>query len=297
MKRINMLTNSQIVALYTGVPPAELEGFKTFLEDYPYRFVTFDGTDWAYIATEEYGGGEVVLVLSGALCAPEVSWKTIAALAGKYRVIAPEYPPLDRMDALVDGIAAILQREEVVQAHVLGGSYGGFVAQVFVRRYPELTRSLVLSHTLPPDAESAESTRKIMPWLALLPGSVLRWLMGKRLSALLPEKTAETAALYAIYQEVLRFRLTKADLMSLLWRTIDFNGRVFTADQLSDWPGKVLLVLADDDPGTPEEVRERLHSLYPQAQMHLFHGSGHATAVVRQDDYLAIIDSFLHEQG
>jgi pimeloyl-ACP methyl ester carboxylesterase len=296
MKRTNMLTNPQIAALYTGVPPDELGRFKTFLESNPYRFVTLDSTDWAYIATEGYGEGEVVLVLSGALCAPEVSWKTIAALASKYRVIAPEYPPLDSMDALVDGIAAILHHNGVVQAHVLGGSYGGFVAQVFVRRHPEMTRSLVLSHTLPPYPESGESARKMMPWLALLPGSALRWLMGKRLSGLLPAKSPATAALYAISQEMLRFRLTKADLMSLLWRTIDFNGRLFTANDLSEWPGRVLLVLADDDPGTPEEVRTRLQSLYSQAKVHLFHGSGHATAVVRQDEHLAIVGTFLNEQ-
>lgn len=179
--------------------PQTATGKENIRVTFPYRLVTLDGMDWAYIATEGYGEGEVVLVLAGALCAPEVSWKTIAALAGKYRVIAPEYPPLDRMEALVDGIAAVLKREGVTQAHVLGGSYGGFVAQVFVRSYPELTRSLVLSHTLPPYAESAKSARKIMPWLALLPGSVLRWLMGKRLSGLLPEQTPETAALYAVY--------------------------------------------------------------------------------------------------
>jgi pimeloyl-ACP methyl ester carboxylesterase len=294
MKRINMLTDPRIAALYTDAPPAELEQFKAFLAAYPYRFITLDGMDWAYIAAEQHG--DDLLVLSGALCAPEVSWKTIARLAEKYRVIAPEYPPVKSMDRLVDGIAAILREAGVARVHVLGGSYGGFVAQVFVRRHPEMTRSLVLSHTLPPYPESAARVKKLMRWFALLPEGALRWLMGKRLSGLLPEKTPETAVLYATFQEMLRFRLTKADLMALMWRTVDFTSREFTPSDLAGWPGRVSLVLADDDPSTPEDVRARLQALYPDAKMHLFHGGGHATSVARQNEYLAVIDEFLREQ-
>lgn len=291
MKRTNLLTDPRIAALYGDVPPAEVEKFKAFLSAYPYRSLMVDSTDWAYIATEPYD--EALLALSGALSAPEVSWKTIAGLAGEYRVIAPEYPPLRSMDALSDGIAAILRREGVQSAHVLGGSYGGFVAQVFVRRHPELTRSLVLSHTLPPYPESGARIGKMMRWLGLFPEGVLRGMMARRLNGLLPEKTPETAGLHATYQEMLQYRLTKADLLALLWRTGDFNSREFSPQDLADWPGRVLLALADNDPGTPEEVRVKLQELYPTAQMYLFHGSGHATAVAKQDEYLAVIREFL----
>lgn len=89
----------------------------------------------------------------GALAIPDISWFTIVKFAARRRVIVPAHPSVATMDALVDGITAILQREGVEQAHVMGGSYGGFVAQVFVRRHPQLTRSLVLSHTLPPYPE------------------------------------------------------------------------------------------------------------------------------------------------
>jgi pimeloyl-ACP methyl ester carboxylesterase len=236
MIRTNLLTDPRIAALYAGVPPAELEKFSAFLKAYPYRFVTSEDVDWAYIATEPVGAD--LLVLSGALCAPEVSWKTIGALAGQHRVIAPEYPPLTSMDRLADGIAAILQREGIQSAHVLGGSYGGFVAQVFVRRHPQLVRSLVLSHTLPPAPESSASVQKMLRWLALLPEGALRWLMGKRLSGLLPAKTPETAILHAIYQEMLRFRLTKADILALLARTADFASQAFTPQDLQDWPAR-----------------------------------------------------------
>jgi pimeloyl-ACP methyl ester carboxylesterase len=190
----------------------------------------------------------------------------------------------------------MLQKEGVASANVLGGSYGGFVAQVFVRRYPEITRSLVLSHTLPPFPEGGKRVEKMMRWFSLLPEGALRWLMGKRLGSLLPEKTPETAVLYANFEEMLHNRLTKADLMALLSRTVDFTNREFIPGDLERWSGKVLLILADNDPATPEDVRARLLALYPGAELCLFQGSGHATAVARQDEYFAAVDEFLKKQ-
>ena len=291
MKRLSMLTDPRVAALYSGVPPAELEELEAFLAAHPYRFLTLDGVEWGYIATEPRG--DDLLLLSGALGAPEVSWKTLTALAKSFRVIAPEYPPVESMDALVDGIAAILRRENVARAHVLGGSYGGFVAQVFVRRHAALARSLVLSHTLPPNPASGKKLRKLVRWFALLPQGMLLWMMGRRLSGLLPKETPETAALHAITREMLRFRLTKADLLALLRRTVDFGTREFAPGDLEDWQGKTLLLLADDDPGTPAAVRAQLQALYPDAKLHLFHGSGHATAILRQEEYLAVVEEFL----
>jgi pimeloyl-ACP methyl ester carboxylesterase len=56
----------------------------------------------------------------------------------------------------------------------------------------------------------------------------------------------------------------------------------------------VLLIMADDDPATPEPVREEMKRLHPKAQVHLFSGTGHATAVLRQDEYLATIEAFIN---
>jgi hypothetical protein len=86
----------------------------------------------------------------------------------------------------------------------------------------------------------------------LLPEGVLRWLMGRQLGSLMPPKTTETALLHAMFGELLRHHLTKADILSSLWRTIDYCALKFTPQDPANWPGKVLLVLADDDPGTPE---------------------------------------------
>jgi pimeloyl-ACP methyl ester carboxylesterase len=293
MKHLADLTDPKVAARYTDVPPADLNKFKAFCSVCPYKQVTVSGVEWFYLVNKD--SGETLLLLSGALAIPDISWLTIAHFAQTYRVIAPTYPAVKTMDALVDGIAAILRQERIEQAHVLGGSYGGFVAQVFVRRHPGLTRSLVLSHTFPPDPVKVKTIRRIAGWLPFLPEGGLRWLMGRWLNPLMPAKKPETAFMHAMFEELLYHRLTKADILSIFWRTVDYFAQKYTPQDLADWPGKVLLVMADDDPSTPEPVRAAMSALYPGARMHLFHGTGHGTSVLEEEEYQAAIGRFLDE--
>jgi pimeloyl-ACP methyl ester carboxylesterase len=291
MKHLVDLTDTKVAAYYSDVLPTDIERFQAFCSDCPYRQLTYDGVDWPYLINEQ--SGETLLLLSGALSIPDISWLTIAHFAQAYRVIAPAYPAVNTMRALVDGIAAILQQEEVKQAHVLGGSYGGFVAQVFVRRYPGLTRSLILSHTFPPDPANAKTINNMARWMSLLPEGVLRWLMGKRLGALMPVKTQEVSLFHSMFKELFYHRLTKMDLISTVSRTVDYFTQEYTPQDLVGWPGKVLLVMADDDPGTPKSVRDAMGDLYPGAGMYLFHGTGHSTSVLKEQEYQEAIEQFL----
>jgi len=153
----------------------------------------------------------------------------------------------------------------------------------------------VLSHTLPPDPVNVKTIKRTVGWLPLLPEGVLRWVMGKRLTSLMPVKTAETALLQAMFEEILYHRLTKADITSIIWRTFDYYAKEYTPQDLAGWHGKVLLVMADDDPSTPESVRAAMSALYPEAMLHLFHGTGHVTSVLKEEEYQAVIGRFLDE--
>jgi pimeloyl-ACP methyl ester carboxylesterase len=293
MKRVGDLTNPRIAGLYSQVPPDRLEAFQAFRRDFPAIEVTLDGVPWLYLAGGQ--GNPPVLGLSGALVIPDISWTTIAGLAAHRRVIAPAYPPVATMDALVDGIAALLRHEGVAQVDVVGGSYGGMVAQVLVRRHPQLVRALVLSHTQPPYPETAARVRRFSRLMRWLPMAGVRQMIQRAFGSMMPERTDETACMLAIYNELVAFALTKRDVVGILERTIDYSQQVFTPQDLASWSGKVLLVFGDDDPATPPEVRDRLIALYPGCQVRYFEGSGHTTAVTRREEYLAAIDDFLSQ--
>ena len=291
MTRMDALTSPRVAKLYQDVPSHRFERFKAFHRQHPPHRVTIEGTGWTYVAAG--AGAETLLLLPGALGVADMGWEQIGDFAQRHRVIAPDYAPLRSMDALVDAITGILAHEGIDQAHVVGGSYGGFVAQVFVRRHPEATASLTLSHTLPPDAASGQMIRATLTYLSLIPMFLLRRMVSNRLRALLPERTPDTALTHAIFDEVVRYRMTKEDLLSSYWRLVDFNEAGFTPDDLAEWPGRILLVMSDDDPSIPEAVRQALRTTYPQAEEHLFHGTGHAASALRPDEYRAVIEGFI----
>jgi pimeloyl-ACP methyl ester carboxylesterase len=297
MKHLAEFTDPKTAKLYADVPEEELRKFRAFCDAYPCRSIRYRGIEWPYLASA--GGGTPLLMLSGALTHPDISWNSIAHFGGKYRTVVPAYPAVRTMDELCDGIAAVLQHEGIDRAHVMGGSYGGFVGQVFVRRFPAVTRSLVLSHTVAPDPTGIESTRRMLKVLSLLPTALLRALLGRMLGKLMPEDASspEMLLLLAQFREIMNHHLTKADFLGILDRTLDFYGRAWTAEDLAGWPGKILLVLGEDDPASPERVRTALQTLYPRAEFRLFQGSGHTTSVTNQAEYQSAIDGFLQAQS
>lgn len=267
-----------------------MDRVRRFREEHPLKQAVIGGQEWEYIAAGR--GDRALLLLPGALAQADSTWITLPHFEDRFRVIAPTYAPVSTMAGLVDGIAGILDRERVRAAAVSGGSYGGMVAQAFVRRHPARTEKLILSHTMLPDPSRVGALVrgvKVMRWL---PEGLLRWLYRKRLSGLLP-RTPE-ADEFRAYTAELAGKITRKELIALYDRAADFlaNHRLHPGD-LDGWPGRILLLMSDDDPVTPPPAREAMKAMYPRAEVHVFSGSGHATALLQPERYFEIMDRFL----
>ena len=276
--------------IYRNAPPAEVEALRRFRAAHPYRRTEIAGVEWEHIAAGD--GERAVLLLPGSLGTGESAWQSIGHFSSRFRVIAPSYAAVSTMAGLADGIAALLDREGIARAAVVGGSYGGIVAQVFVRRHPDRTERLILSHTVLPDPARGKKIAGVVRVLPFFPMPLLRALFRKRMASLLP-KVPELAMTRAYLEEAVS-RLEKRKMTSGYRCVVDFdtNSR-FTPEDLDGWPGRILLLMADNDPATPEPQRAALQALYPRAEARLFHGSGHATAILQREEYLAVMDRFL----
>lgn len=67
--------------------------------------------------------------------------------------------PADTIDASADHVARFVRALELRAVDVLGFSIGGYIAQSFVLRYPDLVRRLVLVGTAPRNGELANDPR------------------------------------------------------------------------------------------------------------------------------------------
>src|SRR5229473_1270425 len=131
--------------LYRKVPAEQVARLKEFRLTHPYKRLIVGDTKWEYISCGQ--GKRTLLLLPGALSVGESTFPLITAFEDEYRIIAPSYALSLTMTGLCRGLAQILESEALNQAHVFGGSYGGLVAQYFVRQYPAKVSSLILAHT------------------------------------------------------------------------------------------------------------------------------------------------------
>jgi pimeloyl-ACP methyl ester carboxylesterase len=228
----------------------------------------------------------------------EAGFTRIPAFEDRYRVVAPDYAQVSDAARLLDGLTGVLDAEGVRAAHVLGPSYGGLVAQCFVRRHPGRVRTLIMANTaLPP--------RRLLwlakVFLALLPLAPLGWQRRLRERTLaqafsgVSSVPPEDQAFWRDYQHRLISRLTKEDLRSMYRLQIDLlESFRFEPGDLAYWPGRVLILESDQDIVTPEQ-RAALRRTYPQAQVHTFHGAGHAPWMSHREEYLSVIQQFLDQ--
>lgn len=241
------------------------------------------GKDWPYYAAGQ--GGEAVLLLGGALGLAEFAFQQIRLLERHFRILAPDYPPVRSLAELTGGLLELLDAEQVRTAHVVGGSFGGLVAQVLVRRAPQRVASLVLSHTAAPDGRRRHAAKVV----ALLPAPLLRAALKARLGRML----ATTDSFWRRYFEGAVGRLSRADILSRIRLQAEFSAETgYRPEDLIAWPGQVLIIEGVDDPLIPPAAQQRLRALYPSAQVHQFLGTGHAAALLRPEEYSSVLTSF-----
>jgi pimeloyl-ACP methyl ester carboxylesterase len=289
-----MSSNPKIAKLYQDVPQEAFRNLEAFRERYPYQSVTLNGRHWHYIDTQ---AGDVALFIpAGGTSVAEVSFKSIEHFAQNFRVVSPDYPPIDTLEELFEGFNALLEHLGVNKFYTLGGSYGGWIVQSLVRKFPDRVNKLVITVVGPPDPENSQQLARLMPWLSLAPTFMLRSMINRTFASLESKKEADPdlALLWALVKEVTYFRVGKADILAGLDRLIDqTQNYTFSPEDLQDWPGSILILFGSEDPGTPREKQEEMRQLYPQAEVKVFEGGEHGIALSHQQEYFSAIDEFL----
>lgn len=105
---------------------------------------------------EERGQGPPVLLIAGLTFSLEMWFRILPSLANEYRTIIFDNRGVGRSDVppgpysvgqMARDAASILDAAGALNAHVIGASMGGMIAQELALRYPARVRSLVLACT------------------------------------------------------------------------------------------------------------------------------------------------------
>jgi pimeloyl-ACP methyl ester carboxylesterase len=291
-----MESNPKISKLYTEVPAESLKRLQAFRERFPYKSISLSGIDWNFI---DSGIGKPPLFIpAGGTSIAEVSFFSLEHFAEQFRVISPDYPPIEELDVLFSGFVELLDYLGIDQFYTLGGSYGGWMAQSLVRQFPERIGKVVISAVGPPDSKNSQEIARLMGWFRITPTFMLRGMLNRSFARLESDRSGnpDMALLWALVKEAVNFRLGRADILAMMQRLINQTENYsFSPEDLEDWPGRMLLVFGSDDPATPLEKREAMQHLYPQAEVNVFEGGEHGIAITHQEEYFHVIDEFLAE--
>jgi pimeloyl-ACP methyl ester carboxylesterase len=272
--------------LSPGWLQAEYDRFLAVRED---RSTNVDGRAWHYLAVGR--GPHVVLMLPGGSMCPDSYFRLIGELEREHRVIAPTYPAAPTIADLISGLRAILAAESVSRVAVYGASFGGYLAQAFVRSEPQRVDRLVLSHTALRHMAGRRSMTALAALLSALPAPLVKGLMWRIWMRLFSIRSSEREFWRNLLRAVLE-GLSKDQLVAVTRCMADFGRYRLTREDLAGWAGEILILESAHDAAYEPEARAELRAAYPTATVYTFH-DGHTALWTHADEYNEVVRAFL----
>jgi len=220
----------------------------------------------------------------------------LESLSKKFTVIAWDAPGAGQssdppetfgISDSADCLAGFLDSAGIKQAHILGLSWGGLLAQEFYQRHPERILSLILADTyagwkgLLPAQITKERLSACLQDASLPPSEfVAKYLPGMFSDSPTQEQRKELASIMSDFHPVgfklMAIALAKADTRNLL-----HNIRIPT-----------MLVWGDADKRSPLSVAYQMRDAIPGAKLEVISGAGHDSNLEKPDLFNSIVYDF-----
>lgn len=247
------------------------------------------------VAYERIGDGAPLILLHGILQDSRVWNRQLADLSDQFTVIAWDAPGAGRssdpsepftMADWADCLAGLMDEIGINQAHILGLSLGGILAQEFYRRHPARTRSLILADTYAgwrgslPESIWKERLATCLRE-ASMPANefVPKWIPGLFSDAAPEELREELAAIMS-------------DFHPIGYRLMIQTANLDTRDLLPNIRVPTLLVWGDADKRAPMTVAHQLRDAIPEARLAIIPGAGHVSNLEQPARFNAEVRGF-----
>jgi pimeloyl-ACP methyl ester carboxylesterase len=249
---------------------------------------------------EVEGDGEPVVLIPGFAAGRWIWFKQTADLSRKFRVIIfdprgvsasdkPEGP--QTIGLLADDVAHLLRTIGVSSAHIVGASFGGFVAQEFALKYPSMTRKLVLCCT------SFGGPNHIIP----APETLMALASTKGLNS---EERMRANLLLAFTPEFVRTEEAEVDRIIHLRATNDVPEHIYLSQlqaamnfnvesRLSEITSPTLVVSGDTDVIVPVQNSFNLVNKIPGAKLHIVKGGSHTFFIEQSHEFNQLLSAFI----
>ena len=247
------------------------------------------------IAYQQAGSGPALVLLHGLIQDSRVWRNQLDSLSQNFTVIAWDAPgaglsadPPDNYNIgdWADCLAQLLDSVNIKQAHILGLSWGGFLAQEFYHRYPRKVLSIILANTTTGWKSISDSAAIAMLDAcrkdAALPGKdfISKYLPGMFSDSVLQEVKEEHASIMTGYHpsgfQLMAATLAKTDLSAFL----------------GDIKVPVLVIWGEADKRIPIVAAYQFLNEIPGAKLEIISRAGHVSNMEKPMEFNRIVKDF-----
>ena len=237
------------------------------------------------------------LVLSHSLACSTRMWdEQIAAFQDKYRILAYDtrghgssQAPAGAytLEQLADDLKALLDRLGVSRAHYCGLSMGGMIGQTYALKYPNTFATLVLADTtsrMPAEAQPTWQDRirtaEAKGMQPLVEPTLARWFTE-------PYRKAQPQTMQRIGNLI--GSTPVAGYVGCCHAIPQIN---LTA-RLKDIRTPILIIVGEDDPGTPVAMSKEIHENAPGSQLAVLPKAAHLSNIEQSAAFNRALQEFL----
>lgn len=252
-----------------------------------------NGIDIHYVIE---GDGPVVTMSHSLGCNLSMWDDQARALRGRYRVLrfdtrghgqssAP--PGRYSLEQMAEDLHGLLTGVGIAETHFAGLSMGGMIGQVFALKYPAMIQSLVLCDTTSRYPKEAASV-----WEERI-------------------RTVEAKGMEPVVEPTLQrwftapFREQRRDVMDRVRAMLrstppqGYSGcchaipKIDVTDRLGAVRCPALVIVGEEDPGTPVEMARAIHAALPSAELAILRSAAHLSNMEQPEEFNRILLGFL----
>jgi len=246
------------------------------------------------------GDGEPLLLIPGFAAGRWIWFKQTGRLSRAFRVITFDPRGVSTSDKpegaqtiglLADDVAHLLRTVGVESAHILGASFGGFVAQEFALKYPLMTQKLLLCCTSFGGPNHVVPARETLMALASTKGlNSEERMRANLLLAFTPEYVRMQVA---EVDQIVQLRATNGVpehiYLSQLEAAVNFNSE----SRVAEISSPTLVLSGDADVIVPVQNSRNLAAKIPGAKLRIMQGGSHTFFIEQAEEFNRLVTEFL----
>jgi len=193
--------------------------------------------------------------------------------------------------SIADDVSELLDRLEIDAAHVLGISFGGFVAQEFALMYPSRLKRLVLASTSFGGPNHVAPSMEVLAAFASTEGlntsDRIRQYLTMAFSPDFVESNGETVDRFCSLRE--ENPVPREFYTQQLQSAMMFNAE----NRISRITADTLVITGDNDTVVPAQNSRNLASRIPNTRLTVIEGTGHMAFIEKADEFNRQVRDFL----